>query len=114
MITTATRAEFLGHALEQEIRERVNNRHWHRHHRAIPHSDPCRMADLERENDRALRLLFGIRRDGLRMHREERARVVVAFRKIQADLAGAHWSEADGPTSTSWTESENRWAWGDR
>ena len=99
MLTTATREEYVGHQLEAAIRERTMNRRWHRHHRRSDHSAACRMGDLERENNLVLRELFRIRRDALRLHRAEQARVKAAFHTTFAP---------------SWTEAEARWAWGNR
>lgn len=60
-----TRAQNIAEALEAEIRERVKHRSWYRRNR-----ETYRWADLERENERALLLLFSVRRDGIRQERE--------------------------------------------
>lgn len=72
-------------ALEAEIRERVKHRRWYRTHR-----ETYNWPDLERENERALRLLFSVRRDGIR----EQRRVDAAMRAHREAVEAAEWGEA--------------------
>ncbi len=91
-VETASRSEYLGHALEAEIRSRIHSRRWYRHNRA---DHPWE--DLERENALVLRELFRVRRDALRQYRSEQERVIRAWRAMAAaaDAAMAHqWAEA--------------------
>lgn len=75
-IYTASREEYLGHALESEIRSRLHSRRWYRQHR-----DLSTMADLERENELVLREMFRVRRDALRQYRASEAHVIRAWRE---------------------------------
>lgn len=97
-VTTASREEYLGHALEAEIRSRVRAGREYRLHR--PH-----WSGYERDNELALRLLFSIRRDGLRMRAAERDRVDAAWRQALAGL---------GMRVAAMGELEQRAAWGDK
>lgn len=88
-VVTATREEYLGHALEARIRSRVKDRAWYRHNRDI-----LAWADYERENDVALRDLFAIRREAIRQFRAERVRVERAYREMRAAHEAAEWRES--------------------
>mgnify|MGYP003509200012 CR=1 FL=1 len=88
MITTATRAEYLGYALESEIRSRAAIRHWYRRHR-----DMLAWADLERENLLVLRELFRVRRDALRQYRASEAHTIRLYRELKA-ANDAAWAAA--------------------
>ena len=91
-VTTASREEYLGYALESEIRSRIHSRHWYRKNRT---EHPWE--DLERENTLILRELFRVRRDALRQFQSEQDRVTRAWREMKAAhdavLAG-QWAEA--------------------
>jgi hypothetical protein len=64
MIQTATRHEYVGHVLEDAIRNKVRARKWYREHRDLA------WKDWEHETNRELRLLFAIRREAVRLHRD--------------------------------------------
>ena len=88
-MTIARRQEFEGFALERAIRSRIKDRAWYRTNR-LEHP----WADLERENREALRELLAIRREGIRLHREEQARVERTYREMMADRDAAMWAES--------------------
>lgn len=88
-VTTATREEYIGHALEAAIRSRIKDRAWYRRNRS-----PFPWSDFERENDVALRELFEIRREAIRQHRAETERVEAAYRQLRAAHEAAEWAEA--------------------
>lgn len=87
-IYTASREEYLGHALESEIRSRLHSRRWYQQHRDI-----FTWSDLERENDLILRELFRVRRDALRQYRLSEAHVIRAWRELKAEHDAA-WAAA--------------------
>ena len=85
-IHTASRSEYLGHALEAVIRSRVRDRGWYRRHSHEEHGGGlCRLDDLARENELLLRELFRVRREGLALHRAEDARLAAAWHRAQAE-----------------------------
>lgn len=81
-VTTASREEYIGHALEAAIRSRIKDRAWYRRNRS-----PFPWSDFERDNDVALRDLFDIRREAIRQYRAERERVEAAYRQLRAMAA---------------------------
>jgi hypothetical protein len=93
-VQMASREEYLGHALQQAIREAEKDLHWARENRWLG------WADYERDVALRLRTLYRIRREGDANRSAEQRRLSRAyFERLEA----AQWSEA-----------EKRAAWGDR
>lgn len=89
-LTEADRGKYIAYALEAEIRSRIRSRSRYREERlALSERDP-----LERYNDRQLRYLFCIRRDGLRAFGIEKARVETHYRAVMRDLEAREWAES--------------------
>lgn len=80
-----TTAEHIGVALEAHIRSRISDRRWYRRNR-----DVYAWSDLERENDRELRLLFRVRSDA---RRQERA-AADHLRQMRAAHEAREWAES--------------------
>jgi len=84
-LATAARQEYIGFALEANIRSRWKDRAWYRQNRSV-----YQWADLERENVVALRELLRVRRQAINTQRDMERRVL----EIRAAHEAAEWSES--------------------
>lgn len=85
-IESASRAEYVGFALEEAIRRKVATRRWYRRNRGLAWDD------WEHEANRELRLLFGVRREGIRRYQDQQRRLRrVWFEAVES----AAWKRAE-------------------
>lgn len=108
-IHAASREEYLGHALNAEIRRLVADR---RRWRAQPWHTT---AEAAREADLYLRYLFSVRREGQRAFKADRVRLERAYTEIKDAMDRAQLADPEAPDYLSlMAESESRAMWGDR